>query len=669
MQRYHARDLAAMPKQQLWALPDEDLIIVFDDGEVVSDQRQAIFSAYMWGLYTRLPKTPALKRHFLGGKRVSTDTHLKLINQVRWDAFDAYGGQLNNEELSRFCLELTNEYYNDMTEYLEPEVTTLGILDIIETMSHPAIMEANSNVTSSDKSIQHAHRVIKQTLDDPNELQDNILARSVRSGLVKIGQVLQCVGPRGSVTDIDSNIFPYPTQTGFAMGLYRFYDSFIESRTAAKSLTFTEKPLQDTEYFNRRLQLLAATIRDIYDGDCGTTEYLLWQMSAGDLEAFAGKYYLKDDGTLGVIYDNEECRKTLVGRTIRVRSVLHCNTPDAGYVCATCYGEMERSIPHNTNIGHVAATSLCKQASQQVLSVKHLDTSASSSGLRLSEYEQRFVRIGNDPNLLFLAERLQGLKVSLILDGEEAPRLGEVKSAENVEVLLPTQISSLTQVAFRIEHKSGRVEADLITLEDPDTSPKVLPDDGRPEYVQVSNGSRTSSLSREMLAYLRTHSWNLTPDGDVEIDLSQWDVDLPLFSTPRRQENMLDYMATIEKFLKAVKRSEKEKKSLKDFDSVDAALRGFYELVSSRLFVNIVHQEILVKVCQVRSSRDGDFRVPLQGNKLEFGKFDFNIFNRSQGPAMAYQNHKHQWNNASTYLITKRPPHPLDQILLPRPQK
>lgn len=647
MRRIHARELAAMPKDQLWGLPDEDLTIVFDDGEVVSDQRQAIFSAYMWGLYNDLPRTPALKRHFIGDQRVGTDTHLKLINQVRWDAFDAYNGELDNEELSRRCLQLTNEYYNDMTEMLEAEVTTLGILDIMEVMAHKEIMEVNSNVSSSDKSIVHAHRTIERVLKDPQELVENILARSVRSGLVKIGQVLQCVGPRGSVTDIDSNIFPYPTQAGFATGLYRFYDSLIESRTAAKSLTFTEKPLQDTEYFNRRLQLLAATIRDIYDGDCGSQDYLLWQMSAGDLPAFAGKYYLKDDGTLGTIYDNVECRKTLVGKTIRIRSVLHCHTPDAGFVCATCYGEMERSIPHNTNIGHVAATSLCKQASQQVLSVKHLDTSASSSGLRLSEYEQRYVRIGSDPNLLFLAQRLEGQEVHLFIKAADVERLSEVRSAENVEVLLPTHISSLTQVGFRL-YKDGK--------------PTDVGD-----MVQVSNGSRTSSLSREMLTYLRTNGWRLTDDDEVDIDLSKWDVDLPLFSTPRRQENMLDYMGTIEKFLKAVKRSETVK-SLKNYDTVDDALRGFYELVSSRLFVNIVHQEILVKVCQVRSSRDRDYRVPLAGNKLEFGKFDFTIFNRSEGPAMAYQNHKQQWNNPATYLVTKRPPHPLDSILLPRPQ-
>ncbi len=136
---------------------------------------------------------------------------------------------------------------------------------------------------------------------------------------------------------------------------------------------------------------------------------------------------------------------------------------------------------------------------------------------------------------------------------------------------------------------------------------------------------------------------------------------------------MLDYMATIEKFLKAVKRVVKKPDdvpmSLRDFDDPDSALRGFYELVSSRLFVNIVHLELLVKVCQIRSSKNRDFRVPLLGNKWEVGKFDFNIFNRSVGAAMAYQNHKQQWNNPATYLTPYRPPHPLDTILLPRPDQ
>lgn len=648
MQKISASELAGMDRERLWALPDQPLKIIFQDGEIVADQRQAILTAYMCGLQQRLPKIPLLTRHFVGERRMTSDLHLKMINQVRWDAFDAYGSALDNEQLSKICLELVNEYYNDYTERLGAYATTMSILDILDVMAHPDIHEVNDKAGVADKSIVQAHRTIEKVLYDPEALPTNILAASVRSGTVKVGQVLQCVGPRGSVTDIDSNIFSYPADSGFAGGLYRFYESLIESRTAAKSLTFTEKPLQETEYFNRRLQLLAASIRDIYDGDCGSKEYLSWQVAAGDLAMLAGQRYLKADGTLGTVWDNDVCRHELVGKTVKLRNVLHCRTPDSGFVCSTCYGELERSIPYQTNIGHVAATALCKPVSQRVLSVKHLDHSASSQGLRLSEFEQRYVRLGSDPNQIFLAQRLEGREVKLFLRPEEVERLSEVKTAESVEVLLPTHISSLHQVGFRL-YRDGKAtpEGDL---------------------VQISNGSRTSSLSKEMLVYLREHSWSLTPNGEIEISLKNWDVDLPLFTTPRRQENMLDYMKTIESFLKAIRKGGPTK-SLKDYPTVDSALRGFSELVGSQLFVNIVHQSILVKSCQIRSSWHRDHRVPLQGNALEFGKFNSNIFNRSQGAAMAFQNHKQQWNSPETYLVKHRPVHPLDAILLPKPSK
>lgn len=656
MMRIHARELAAMDRDKLWALPDEDLIIIFDDGQIQTDQRKAVWSAYVWGFYTLLPHTPALKGDFIGDTRMGTDTHLVYINKIRWRAYDAYaemGQHLDNEEMSRLALIQVNEYYNDMTERLEPYVTTLETPDLIEVLEQPEIMEANIRVGVSNKSVVHAHRTVERALKEDAKLSNNILSRSVRSGLVKLGQVLQCIGPRGSVTDIDSNIFPYPTQTGFALGLYRFYDSLVESRTGSKALKFTEKPLQDTEYFNRRLQILAASIKDIFDGDCGTSQYLKWHVASGDMAALAGKYYLKDDGSLDTIYNNDGCRSELVGKTIQIRSILHCNTPDSGAVCATCYGELQHSIPHETNIGHVGATSLCKQASQSVLSTKHLDTSASSSGLRLSDFERRYVVQGNDPNLMFLNPRWEGMDVKMFVRGHEAKRLSEVKVVEDTDLLLPTHVSSLTQVTFKIN--------------DPKKKDPIF------DIVQVSNGSRTSSLSKEMLLYLKASSWKLTSDGDIEIDLKKWDAELPIFSTPNRQENMLDYMNTIEKFLKAVKRKVKKPgdvpESLQDFDDPDSALRGFYELVSSRLFVNLVHLELLVKVCQVRSADDRDFRVPLLGNKWEVGKFDQNIFNRSMGASMAYQNHKQQWNTPATYLTHLRPSHPLDTILLPRPDQ
>lgn len=653
MRKYYARDLAVMPEDHLWSLPDtgedERCIVIFDDGEYECDVREAIYCSYLWGFYADFPETPALKKHALNGRRVGGNTAQQVIDSIRWDCQAAYQGRVTGERLSKKSVEYINALYNANGERLEAYVITLSLEDLMDVDQHPEILEANQAVTSAPNTITNAHRTIERVLKDPNAMPTNMLSRLVRSNLVKIGQVIQTMGPRGSVTDIDSSIFTYPTITGFFKGLYRFYDSLIESRTAAKSLTFTEKPLQDTEYFNRRLQLLAGTFKGIVPGDCGSTSYVEWHMGSDDFKAFLGKHYLSEaTGDLYTIVDTEECRRSIIGRTLKIRSPLKCLTTDANSCCSTCYGDMYLSIPEGTNVGHVGATAVCKQASQNVLSTKHLDRDATSVGVRLSEYEQRYVMLGNDQNQIFLAPRLEKKdKVRLVVRSDEAESLTEVRSASSVDLLTLSKISAFRIVAFIVEHQ-GKEERDV---------------------VQISNGSRLSSFSRQMLQYLRDNSWKVVQsDNDdttnYEVDLSKWDFNDPVFVTPRKQENMLDYMATIERFLKA-SRKDPEVPSLKDYDTLDSALRGFYELVSSRLFVNIVHLEILVKVCQIRSSKNRDYRIPLHGNAVEFGKFDLNLFYRSAGAGMAYQEHRKQWNSPLSYLIKYRPQHILDPILIP----
>lgn len=646
--KYSARDLATMPREELWAIPDGRVVVEFDDGVVESSAREAIFSAYSWGYCRHFPRAPLYTSHHINGRTMDPTLHLRMFEKVHWDTYDAYGGTIDLERLAEMTITMIGEFYSDLIKHTDMYVTTLPLSAVSEVMCHPAIKEANDKVfaSASDLSIGRAYDTIENVLMESPEMDDNMLARMCRSNLIKMGQVKQCVGPRGPVTEIDSTLFRYPSREGFVSGLYSIYNSLIESRTASKSLSFTEKPLQETEYFNRKLQLLAGVIHSLYDGDCGTTSYAKWMFRPGHEKFLAGKYYLDEEsGRLRVI--GSASRKELAGKQILLRSIGHCATTDSQYVCSTCYGEMAMSIPRGTNIGHVGATALCKQASQQVLSVKHLDSSTSNPGLILGPDEERYIRVGMDPNEIFFVPTMHACKIEMVVRATEVERLIDINRASNVAMLMPTQISSLSEMALRITTASGQ----------------VLP----PDLVTISNGSRRSSFSRPMLAYLKKYGWQLDANGDIVIDLSHWDHDEPILVTPRRQENMLDYMKVIEKFLKAGKRSAKNTstdKSLRDFEDYDTALYGFYELVSSRLSVNLVHLELLVKACLISSSKDRDYRVPLLGNKFEVGRFDNNIFNRSNGNAMAFEHHRSMWSNPATYLNMRRQSTPLDEILL-----
>src|SRR5690606_21781358 len=137
---------------------------------------------------------------------------------------------------------------NDLSYRCEAYVTSLDILDMIEVHEHPKVKLANSTVAPLQASIDKTYKVIQNVLRDPKELAHNAVAKIMKSGNANIGQINQCLGPRGFLTDIDGNIFKEPILVSYLKGLHSLHDSMIDSRLAAKSLTFSKKPLQQAEF-------------------------------------------------------------------------------------------------------------------------------------------------------------------------------------------------------------------------------------------------------------------------------------------------------------------------------------------------------------------------------------------------------------------------------------
>jgi hypothetical protein len=637
----HARELAMLPKAELWQLSDGPIKVVFDDGVVESHGRATIYSTYMWDLYAKYPKTPALMEHHLGDNHVGSNTHLDLLGKVMWACYDAYEHEVPDkkdfvEELCGEVYDATNRLYNDMTYRLESRVRTLSILDFVQVVLHPKIKEANDNVQPTRLSVDKCYKTINDVLKDPRELRGNPVADAAKNGLVDMRQIQQCVGPRGAVTDVDSNYFRDQVLRGYVHGLISLQDSMMESRSAAKSLMFTEEPLQKSEYFNRQLQLLCGTLEFLHMGDCGTKETLKWRVKPGDLKALAGKYYNTPSGLKRL----RETDRHLTGELIEMRSVLVCQHPDPRGVCSTCFGEMSLSIPKETCLGHVSATALCEMVSQSVLSIKHVDSSSGAGDIELTEYEQQYFRVGTDTNTLKLAERLEKVRVVLTISAKEAEHLSDITFVDDVRALPVSRISELNDVQLVITGQRGEESV-------------ILP---------VANGTRKGSLTHDALAYIKEHSWSLTATGNYSIDLSSWDMEWPLFEMPLKHENMLDYMATIEKFIKATEGG--TQRTLKDCVTLEQALLELNTLVASELTVNIAHLEVILKSVTIRSSEHHDYRIPHAGNAVEFGSFTNIMASRSLAATMAYQGHKKVLLDPAAYIRNQRPSHPLDAMIL-----
>lgn len=640
---HKAWTIYTMDKEAIWNLPDGPISIEFDDGVLETNARATIFSYYLGVFHRHYPKTPLLMRHHLGNNLFTKDSHLDILGKALWDCIDAYGGSIDIEHLCLLTYQTTNEIYNDFTTRLKAYVSTISILDFVDVMEHPEIKEANDTVQGNQFSIDNTYHVITNVLKRRGEFKNNTVANMASMGLVSLGQIQQCVGPRGFLTDINSQIFIKPILSGYAKGIMKLDDSMIESRSAAKALVFADEAIAESEYFNREMQLLCAIVTRLHPGDCGSKDYLPFKVHPSDLKKIAGKYYLADDGTEKEVMVDD---RKLIGKLIRIRSALNCKHHDSYGVCQRCFGSLGYAIPRHTNLGHASVTILCEAVSQNILSTKHLDSTSKVDEFDvLTDYDKQFIRVGSDPNILKFAEGLTGKVVHLTIALSEAQNLSVIEH-QDVNKLHLSQISSLTEVMVSVGVGENTVTA----------------------RVPVSMGSRQASLHYEALAYIKQKGWKLNNQGNYVIDFTDWPNEGQLFFLPLIHTDTVQYMRSIKSFVMASTKSKKQQKSMSSFQTKEHALLEFYKLISSKLNVNLAHLEVILLASMARDPEKGDYRLPRPISKGDLVSYSDNMDNRSLSVQMAYQGQTKRLIDISSFMLPVRPDHPLDNILCPYPK-
>jgi hypothetical protein len=542
--------------------------------------------------------------------------------------------------------EVTNTFFNRITYRLEMYVSTVSILDYIEIMDHPTIAEINATLRPVRTSIENAYKVISDVILDPDNFVGNAVAEAAKAKLVSMGQVLQCVGPRGLPTDVDSTVFRKPILTGFVAGLTSLADSLMESRSASKSLGLTKGPLEDSEYFSRQMQLGGMVLRNLNYHDCGSEQYHEFTVHDRDLANIEGKFHLTENGLKPV----PKNAKHLVGKSVKLRSVLHCLDPDPYGVCSTCYGELAYSLPNGTNLGWADVVELAKDVTQILLSNKHLDLSAGVDDIALTDHERMYLLTVSESNHVWGAKRLHNKQVRIVLSAKETTGLGDISHTNDVTLLTVQNITALNDVVF------------IVTERDQETS----------TVINVAVGKRLAALTHEMLMYLKQYGWTLTPTGDCEIDLQHWDWNNPLFELPLRHINMVDYANDLSSVLigggkekGASMKTENGLRPLRSYTNPDDALTAVYNLVSIKLNVPLVHLECILLALSSRDPNNHDYRLPRAGEPLFFGSFANTMAKRSLSGLLAWQGQRAHLTDPVTFLVDNRPSHPKDDLFLP----
>lgn len=671
MKKINARVLAAVPTEQLWEILTGPICVVFDDGEVETNAKDVLYSHYAWNTFHHhYPEMPMLKKHLasvvIGDGRLGAKTHMSLLRNVMWSAYDTYLNKpfpnpLNNwipeeiseimmrNHLSRMIYETTNLMYNDLSYKLEEWVTSLDILDFIEVIDHPRIKEANENAEPTQQGIEAAYSVVRDVLLGGTELPHNPLSLAARSNLVNMGQLLQCVSHRGFLTDIDSNQFPVPVMRSYVQGIRSIYDSLIESRSASKSLAFTKAPLQESEYFSRRLQLVSLVLSNLHRGDCGTTKYLPWivqdkliengvKRREGDLNYLDGKYYL--DETTNQLKMIKSSDKHLIGKSLKIRSILHCAHPDPYGICTTCFGELSLAVPYGTNVGHMASSSMAQDTSQNVMSTKHLDSNVIIEGITLYDENRNYLKVSADGNSYLLADKTKGKKIALIISNNNAPNMTDVIEVDDVRNLNISRISEIAQMTMHIV--SAKTE----------------------EYagLDVNKKERKASMTYELLEHIRKYGWKFDENNNYVIDMANWDWNKPILSLPMRHENMSDHAKAISEIVES---SIKNKRSRDTMLSADATLVDLFNLVNEKLNVNLAVLEVVLYTAMVTDAENDDYSTPKPWTRSSLGTMRSTMAGRSLSAVMAFEHHRDLLYSPDSFINTNRQSHPFDWLVLP----
>lgn len=659
--KYSARKMLAYSADELSAMLKGFFTLVFDDGSMQVSANGTVFSSIVWDFHRKYPDTPMLMKHHsdyvIKDAKFENNTYIKLINNVVWSVFDAYRGKVGApslNELAKQVYEMSNLYYNDMVFRTEKEVVSLDILDFIQIISQPNIKQVLDQNGHDHEFIDNSYKTIKAELNHNPELANNNLVRAVQAGLVREGQTLQCLGPRGYVTDIDSNFFREPISVGFSHGLRKFQDLLVESRSSAKSLVSNKLLISEAEYFARRLQILTQIVQTLYHGDCGSQHYLRWKvrdklldnegglLRPSDLKILQGKYYLDEESnTLKTIGVGDA---HLIGKIIKMRSpIAGCRIADPNGICSTCLGEMSLSIPEGTNLGHICSATMTEQSNQNILSTKHfLDGAALVRSITIPNEYKKFLKVSASGNGYMFNEEIAKNKNFIVVAPYMVPGLVDIRNVEDIHELALTHVSEFDGINLLTIDKDGKESNQLLML---------------------AVDRRYASFSYPMLMHIAQVGWSFDSRGNYVISLEGWNYKKPAMRLPMRQYSMSDHAKAISIAIE----SSKERLKEKDGDmSPEDSLVELSDLVNSKLNVNIALIEVILLGSLVRDLEGENYFIPKEGTGKQMSAASATIAGRSMSATFAYKSMAARIIDPKSLFNDFRPQLPMDVFIKPQ---
>ena len=656
---FQARELVTSDPNQLIPLLPVKHSITFDNGETIqTTAKETLLSSYCWTFFVEYPETPMLPRHHIThtkkGSPLNSSTINDLQETIQRDVIEKYNLILpeSKERILDLLWTNNNRIYNEITPHTEEDVTTLDLLDFLDIVDHPDIVAAIALVpeaiSSKDPIIQETYAKCLDIIKTDPALKNNNLTRMLGAKLVNANQIVQCVVFRGFCTEVDGAIFLENNRSNFVNGHSRLFDLASESCSARKALLFAEAPLEDAEYFSRRLQLLTTTTERIEYRDCGTNRYADWfirgpaydgngnQIYAGDLKYLIGKYYLDRDTKHLKQITGEE--KQLVGTTIKMRSVLFCEVKSQHTCCSICFGGLSHNVSRFANLGHLCAATMTQQTTQSVLSTKHLDASSKSEDIHLSADQQMFFVMDHNKNGILFKKEFSEKQLKFEINRDQATGLADVMAFDNFDVLSFERIANIHTIDIKYFDGVGELTVPL----------------------KIGSDKRKAVFSEQFLHYLKKHPWETNDRGNFIFDMKEWNFKQPVIFYPEVEYSYSDHSQQIARMIESSVENMTDRVRP---NSPSITLQELFMKVNDKLNMNVAALEIIVAAIMVPQA--GSYDLGRGSPDAVLGIAQMLIKNRSLSNAYAFKEQVTTITSAKSFFPEGRPDSPMDVFFAP----
>ena len=365
-----------------------------------------------------------------------------------------------------------------------------------------------------------------------------------------------------------------------------------------KSAFYNAFGMPEAQYPNRLQQILAASIRRLYPGDCGTPHRVPFYVHDDNHKYIVGKFY-DFHGELREV--TKENSKELVGKTIRLRSSLVCRHTDG--ICHTCMGRMAWYMHPSLVPGFVSVIALMEIVGQLILSNKHLSRTSSIPYALAPEFRPYMYVVRNDVYFDTSCD-LSNLSLRIPYSALQVNDLPHIRPDTSIN---DQYFSKIPIMAICNTHdKSREVEAET-----------------------ASQTNEMPYFTQEMLRYIRFNSDKITvSDNTVYIDMSGFDKSQPFMRCIVSNDSMVRFAKQVRVwFGSAITRE----------TSCTTALQHFSDFVYRKVGTNLAHLEICLKASMI--TNPVDYRVPVveDPENVMFGALSHIIPRRSIGGQLAFE--------------------------------